>query len=85
MLFSKTTVAAAVATAVSTTAAFADPIHVKGSSTVFPFAMMSADAFIENHEGFDYPNVESGGSSAGLKAFCQGVGADSVDIATASR
>lgn len=85
MLFSKTTVAAAVATAVSTTAAFADPIHVKGSSTVFPFAMMSADAFTENHDGFDYPNVESGGSSAGLKAFCQGVGADSVDIATASR
>lgn len=85
MLFSKTTVAAVVATAVSTTTAFAEPIHVKGSSTVFPFAMMSADAFIENHEGFEYPNVESGGSSAGLKAFCQGVGPNTVDVATASR
>lgn len=43
-----------------------------------------AEAFGEN---FDYPTpvVESGGSSAGLKRFCEGVGENTIDIANASR
>lgn len=45
---------------------------------------MSADTFVENHD-FEYPNVESGGSSTGLKMFCQGVGEGQLDIANASR
>jgi phosphate transport system substrate-binding protein len=38
-------------------------------------------------ENFDFPTpvVESGGSSAGLKRFCEGVGENTIDIANASR
>lgn len=61
-----------------------DPLTVAGSSTVFPYAAMSADAFVENHD-FAYPEVTAGGSSTGLKMFCEGVGADTLDIAMASR
>jgi len=51
---------------------------------VLPYASIVAEAFGEN---FDYPTpvVESGGSSAGLKRFCQGVGTEHTDIANASR
>lgn len=66
-------------------AAFArDNIQIAGSSTVLPYASIVAEAFGEN---FDYqtPVVESGGSSAGLKRFCEGVGNNTIDIANASR
>lgn len=61
-----------------------DTIQIAGSSTVLPYAIIVAEAFGEN---FDYPTpvVESGGSSAGLKRFCQGIGTNSIDIANASR
>ncbi|OWY02771.1 phosphonate ABC transporter substrate-binding protein [Thioclava sp. F1Mire-8] len=71
--------------AVSGTAAIArDNIQVAGSSTVLPYASIVAEAFGEN---FDYPTpvVESGGSSAGLKRFCEGVGENTIDVANASR
>ncbi len=61
-----------------------EQIQIAGSSTVLPYASIAAEAFAEN---FDYPTpvVESGGSSAGLKRFCQGLGENQIDIANASR
>ena len=72
-------------TAATATAASArDQVQIAGSSTVLPYASIVAEAFGEN---FDYPTpvVESGGSSAGLKRFCEGVGENTIDIANASR
>ena len=79
-------VATAVATiAVSATAAAArDQVQVAGSSTVLPYASIVAEAFGENTD-FPTPVVESGGSSAGLKRFCEGVGENTIDVANASR
>lgn len=73
------------ALAVVAAPAFArDQVQVAGSSTVLPYASIVAEAFGENFD-FPTPVVESGGSSAGLKRFCQGVGTETVDIANASR
>jgi len=67
------------------TAAFArDNVQVAGSSTVLPYASIVAEAFGENFD-FPTPVVESGGSSAGLKRFCEGVGEETIDVANASR
>ncbi len=85
MSFVKLTASTLAIAAVSATAAAArDQVQVAGSSTVLPYASIVAEAFGEN---FDYPTpvVESGGSSAGLKKFCQGVGENTIDIANASR
>jgi phosphate transport system substrate-binding protein len=72
-------------TAISATAAAArDNVQVAGSSTVLPYASIVAEAFGENFD-FPTPVVESGGSSAGLKRFCEGVGENTIDIANASR
>ena len=71
--------------AVSATCAVArDNVQVAGSSTVLPYATIVAEAFGENFD-FPTPVIESGGSSAGLKRFCEGVGDNTVDIANASR
>ena len=71
--------------AVSATAATArDQVQVAGSSTVLPYASIVAEAFGENFD-FPTPVVESGGSSGGLKRFCEGVGENTIDIANASR
>ncbi|MEJ8473387.1 substrate-binding domain-containing protein [Roseibium algae] len=61
-----------------------DQIQVAGSSTVLPYASIVAEAFGENTD-FPTPVVESGGSSAGLKKFCTGVGENTIDVANASR
>ncbi|MEL7428871.1 MAG: substrate-binding domain-containing protein [Pseudomonadota bacterium] len=61
-----------------------DNVQVAGSSTVLPYASIVAEAFGENTD-FPTPVVESGGSSSGLKRFCEGVGANTIDIANASR
>ncbi|MCC4243976.1 substrate-binding domain-containing protein [Stappia indica] len=61
-----------------------DQIQIAGSSTVLPYASIVAEAFGENTD-FPTPVVESGGSSAGLKKFCTGVGENTIDIANASR
>lgn len=61
-----------------------DQIQIAGSSTVLPYASIVAEAFGENFD-FPTPVVESGGSSAGLKRFCEGVGDNTIDIANASR
>jgi phosphate transport system substrate-binding protein len=70
--------------AISTSSVYArDQIQVTGSSTVLPYATIVAEAFGEN---FDFPSpvVEGGGSGAGRKKLCEGVGENTVDIANSS-
>ncbi|MAY61348.1 MAG: phosphonate ABC transporter substrate-binding protein [Rhizobiales bacterium] len=82
----KIAAAALVASAAFAGAASArDQIQVAGSSTVLPYAKIVAETFGETFPNFKTPVVESGGSSAGLKEFCKGVGEDTIDIANASR
>lgn len=66
-------------------AAARDQIQVAGSSTVLPYAKIVAETFGETFTDFKTPVVESGGSGAGIKEFCKGVGEDTIDIANASR
>lgn len=85
MSFVKLTASALAISAMSVTAAAArDQVQVAGSSTVLPYASIVAEAFGENFD-FPTPVVESGGSSAGLKRFCEGLGENTIDIANASR
>ncbi|MEM7318019.1 MAG: substrate-binding domain-containing protein, partial [Pseudomonadota bacterium] len=74
----------AIAAVSATTAAARDQVQIAGSSTVLPYASIVAEAFGDNTD-FPAPVVESGGSSAGLKRFCEGVGENTIDIANASR
>ena len=78
-----TATTAAIALTASTSFA-RDNVQVAGSSTVLPYAAIVAEVFGENFD-FPTPVVESGGSSAGLKRFCEGLGANTLDIANASR
>jgi phosphate transport system substrate-binding protein len=74
MSFVKATVAAIAVAAVSATSAAArDQVHIAGSSTVLPYASIVAEAFGENFD-FPTPIVEGGGSGAGRKRMCEGVG-----------
>lgn len=73
-----------IAAAMTTTAYARDNVRVAGSSTVLPYAIIVAELFGENFI-FPTPVVESGGSSAGLKEFCRGVGPNTIDIANSSR
>ena len=79
-----TTSALALSAMAATTAAARDQVQIAGSSTVLPYASIVAELFGENFE-FPTPVVESGGSSSGLKRFCEGVGENTIDIANASR
>ncbi|QGX98402.1 phosphonate ABC transporter substrate-binding protein [Roseovarius faecimaris] len=82
--FNTSTSAAAILVLSATVAVARDNVQVAGSSTVLPYASIVAEAFGENFD-FPTPVVESGGSSAGLKRFCEGVGENTIDIANASR
>ncbi len=64
-----------------------DQVKVAGSSTVLPYANIVAESFSQkaDFKKFKTPIIESGGSSAGLKLFCQGVGPATIDVANASR
>ncbi|MBO6903028.1 MAG: substrate-binding domain-containing protein [Rhizobiaceae bacterium] len=76
--------AAAIAVAMSAgSAAARDQIQIAGSSTVLPYASIVAEAFGENFE-YPTPVVESGGSGAGRKKLCEGVGENTIDIANSS-
>jgi phosphate transport system substrate-binding protein len=78
------TVILSAALIIAASSAFArDNIQVTGSSTVLPYATIVAEAFGEN---FDFPSpvVEGGGSGAGRKKLCEGVGENTVDIANSS-
>ncbi len=73
-----------VALIATASSAFArDNIQVTGSSTVLPYAVIVAESFGENF-GYDTPVVEGGGSGAGRKKLCEGVGENTVDIANSS-
>ncbi|MFD0981292.1 substrate-binding domain-containing protein [Tropicimonas aquimaris] len=80
----KLTASALAIAAVSATAAAArDNVQVAGSSTVLPYASIVAEAFGENFD-FPTPVVEGGGSGAGRKKLCEGVGENTIDIANSS-
>ena len=73
----------AIAASAAMPAAARDQIQVTGSSTVLPYATIVAEAFGENFD-FPTPVVEGGGSGAGRKKMCEGVGENTVDIANSS-
>ena len=79
----KTLIAAAAVALMATTATARDQVHIAGSSTVLPYASIVAEAFGENFE-FPTPIVEGGGSGAGRKRMCEGVGLNTIDIANSS-
>jgi phosphate transport system substrate-binding protein len=79
----KFTVSALALIAAATAADARDQIQVTGSSTVLPYATIVAEAFGENFD-FPTPVVEGGGSGAGRKKLCEGVGENTVDIANSS-
>ncbi len=80
----KLAAAAILASSALTGAAVArDQIQIAGSSTVLPYASIVAEAFGENFS-FPTPVVESGGSGAGRKKLCEGVGENTIDIANSS-
>lgn len=82
----KLSVAALVASvAFAGAAAARDQVQIAGSSTVLPYAKIVAETFGETFSNFKTPVVESGGTGAGLKEFCKGVGPETIDIANASR
>lgn len=62
-----------------------DTIQIAGSSSVLPFSSVAAEEFGNNFAQFKTPVVGSGGSSGGLRQFCQGVGTNTIDIANSSR
>jgi phosphate transport system substrate-binding protein len=73
----------AVLAASTVVASARDQLQIAGSSTVLPYATIVAEAFGEN-SGFKTPVVEGGGSGAGRKKFCEGVGEGFIDIANSS-
>jgi phosphate transport system substrate-binding protein len=78
-----TTSGIALAAFAATAAAARDQVQVAGSSTVLPYASIVAEAFGENFD-FPTPVVEGGGSGAGRKKMCEGVGPNTIDIANSS-
>ena len=84
MSLSKISVSTLAILAASTLAASArDQLQIAGSSTVLPYATIVAEAFGENFD-FPTPVVEGGGSGAGRKKLCEGVGEATIDIANSS-
>ncbi|HEY9041915.1 MAG TPA: substrate-binding domain-containing protein [Rheinheimera sp.] len=85
--FSNLLLASAIAMTASTAvhAQSRDTIQIAGSSTVLPFSSVVAEEFGNNFAQFRTPVVGSGGSSGGLRQFCQGVGASTIDVANSSR
>ncbi len=80
----KFTLSTLAALACSTGGAFArDNLQIAGSSTVLPYATIVAELFAEN-SGFAAPVVEGGGSGAGRKKLCEGLGEGTIDIANSS-
>jgi phosphate transport system substrate-binding protein len=61
-----------------------DQIRIVGSSTVYPFSTVVAEAFAKS-TGMKTPVVESTGTGGGVKLFCSGVGEDTPDFVNASR
>jgi len=62
-----------------------DSIRAVGSSTVYPFAKKVAELLSQSNPKIKSPIIESTGTGGGMKLFCAGLGADTPDIANASR
>ena len=62
-----------------------DSVRAVGSSTVYPFAKLVAENFARSNTDFASPIIESTGTGGGIQLFCAGIGADTPDIANASR
>ncbi|UNE54590.1 substrate-binding domain-containing protein [Bartonella machadoae] len=62
-----------------------DQIQIAGSSTVLPYQKIVAEIFGETYPHFKVPVIESGGTGAGIKEFCRGIGENTIDIVNASR
>lgn len=62
-----------------------DHIKAVGSSTVFPFTTLVAEALVNSVPDTKAPAIESTGTGAGMNLFCKGVGAAYPDIEDASR
>ena len=60
-------------------------VRAVGSSTVYPFAKLVAENFARSNPDFGSPIIESTGTGGGIDLFCKAVGADTPDIANASR
>ena len=60
-------------------------VRAVGSSTVYPFAKVVAEDFARSHPDFKSPLIESTGTGGGIQLFCQGIGANTPDVANASR
>ena len=82
-MFVRIATTAAVAVAMSTAAVARDYVSMAGSSTVFPFATIVAEA-VGKKPAVKTPVVESGGSSVGKKGVCDGIGTEFIDIGNAS-
>src|SRR4029079_8052410 len=59
-------------------------ITIVGSSTVYPFTKAVAEDFMRANPGLRV-TVESTGTGAGMKLFCNGVGSQFPDVEDASR
>lgn len=62
-----------------------DQIKVVGSSTVYPFTTAVAEAFVNKSTQAKAPVIEQGGTGAGMKLFCGGIGVAHPDVVNASR
>ncbi|MEC8040389.1 MAG: substrate-binding domain-containing protein [Pseudomonadota bacterium] len=76
----------AVAAACSATASQAEEalLRISGSTTVYPYAVMAADVYVEEKSAI-YPEIEGIGSSKGIAKLCNGQVEPAIDIAMASR
>lgn len=62
-----------------------DRITAVGSSTVYPFTTMIAEQYVASAPDAKAPVIESTGTGAGMKLFCDGIGPEHPDIEDASR
>ncbi len=83
MRFERLIITATIFAGITTVATARDYLSIAGSSTVLPFATIIAEQ-MGNNPNFKTPVVESGGSSAGKKGVCEGIGTEFIDIGNAS-
>ncbi len=62
-----------------------DSIRAVGSSTVYPFAKQVAESYARSNPDSKSPLIESTGTGGGIQLFCDGIGANTPDMANASR
>jgi phosphate transport system substrate-binding protein len=60
-------------------------VRAVGSSTVYPFAKVVSENFARANPDYPSPLIESTGTGNGIQLFCSGIGANTPDIANASR